>query len=121
MKFVIWLKLNQGKPTTDQYSKSVSRMASELQRTSGGMIQARNSVNAYSRSVRDAVQSHQAMSVASEQMGRRMSRNGVMVQQAGYQVGDFIVQVQSGTNFMVALGQQATQMAGTLTLLGASL
>lgn len=52
------------------------------------------------------------------QVGRRMSRTGVMYQQAGYQVGDFIVQVQSGQNAMVAFGQQATQMAGTLTLLG---
>ena len=55
---------------------------------------------------------------AAGQMGRRMSRSGVMVQQAGYQVGDFIVQVQSGQNPMVAFGQQATQMAGTLTMLG---
>lgn len=52
------------------------------------------------------------------QVGRRMSRTGVMTQQAGYQVGDFIVQVQSGQNAMVAFGQQATQMAGTLTMLG---
>jgi DNA repair exonuclease SbcCD ATPase subunit len=52
------------------------------------------------------------------QMGRRLSRSGVMVQQAGYQIGDFIVQVQSGQNPMVAFGQQATQMAGTLTMLG---
>ncbi len=54
----------------------------------------------------------------SGQMGRRMSRSGVMVQQAGYQVGDFIVQAQSGQNILVAFGQQATQMAGTLTMLG---
>jgi len=52
------------------------------------------------------------------QVGRRMSRTGVMYQQAGYQIGDFLVQVQSGTNALVAFGQQATQMVGTLTLLG---
>jgi len=40
------------------------------------------------------------------------------MQQTGYQVGDFIVQVQGGTNAFVAFGQQATQVAGTLTLLG---
>jgi hypothetical protein len=40
------------------------------------------------------------------------------MQQFGYQAGDFIVQVQSGTNAFVAFGQQATQVAGTLTLLG---
>lgn len=36
----------------------------------------------------------------------------VGVQQAGYQVGDFFVQVASGTNPMVAFTQQATQLAG---------
>lgn len=49
---------------------------------------------------------------------RRMNTNAVLTQQAGYQIGDFLVQVQSGTNWMVAFGQQATQVAGTLTLLG---
>ena len=44
---------------------------------------------------------------------------GVVMQQAGYQVGDFLVQIQSGTNWMVALGQQATQLVGVLPLMGA--
>ena len=42
---------------------------------------------------------------------------GVAMQQTGYQVGDFLVQVQSGTNPMVAFGQQATQLVGVLYLL----
>lgn len=42
---------------------------------------------------------------------------GVVVQQTGYQVGDFLVQVQSGTNPMVAFGQQATQLVGVLPLM----
>ena len=45
------------------------------------------------------------------------NRFGVVAQQTGYQVGDFLVQVQSGTNFMVAFGQQATQLVGILPLL----
>lgn len=48
-----------------------------------------------------------------------MNQFGVVVQQAGYQVGDFLVQIQSGTNWMVALGQQATQLVGVLPLMGA--
>jgi hypothetical protein len=36
----------------------------------------------------------------------------VGLQQAGYQVGDFIVQIQSGQNVLVALGQQGSQLAG---------
>ena len=45
------------------------------------------------------------------------NRFGVVTQQAGYQIGDFLVQVQSGTNYMVAFGQQATQLVGILPLL----
>lgn len=48
-----------------------------------------------------------------------MNQFGVVVQQAGYQVGDFLVQIQSGTNPLVAFGQQATQLVGILPLMGA--
>lgn len=50
-----------------------------------------------------------------------MNGFGVITQQAGYQIGDFIVQVQSGTNAFVAFGQQATQMVGFLPLLASEL
>ena len=55
---------------------------------------------------------------ASQKSREGLNRFGMMTQQAGYQVGDFLVQVQSGTNWMVAFGQQATQIAGTLTVFG---
>ena len=42
---------------------------------------------------------------------------GVALQQTGYQVGDFAIQVQGGTNIAVAFGQQATQLVGVLYLL----
>ena len=57
------------------------------------------------------------MDVANQIATRGMNRVGVITQQAGYQVGDFIVQIQSGTNVMVALGQQATQLIGTFAML----
>jgi hypothetical protein len=44
---------------------------------------------------------------------------GMAIQQTGYQVGDFLVQVQGGTNWMVAFGQQATQLVGILPAMGA--
>lgn len=45
---------------------------------------------------------------------RSMGQMGQATQQFGYQVGDFFVQVQSGTNVLVAFGQQATQLVGIL-------
>jgi hypothetical protein len=56
-----------------------------------------------------------------QQSAGRMSQMGVVVQQTGYQVGDFLVQIQSGTNWMVAFGQQATQLVGVLPMLSGSL
>lgn len=55
---------------------------------------------------------------ATAQMAATKSSNrmGVVTQQAGYQVSDFIVQVQSGTNAFVAFGQQASQLVGVLPL-----
>jgi len=50
-------------------------------------------------------------------MGKGANRLGVAMQQTGYQVGDFLVQVQSGQNPMVAFGQQATQLVGIMYLL----
>lgn len=82
--------LRQGIITQDQYREALRRVREEQQRAGAG----------------------------AGDLARRMNRTGVITQQAGYQMGDFIVQVQSGTNWMVAFGQQATQVAGTLTLLG---
>ena len=49
------------------------------------------------------------------------NRMGVVTQQAGYQVSDFIVQIQSGTNAFVAFGQQASQLVGVLPLIASPL
>ena len=62
----------------------------------------------------------QALILLNQQnVGNRRSTNnlGVAMQQTGYQVGDFVVQVQSGQNPMVAFGQQATQLVGVMYLL----
>lgn len=46
--------------------------------------------------------------------GKSLNRFGMYAQQVGYQVGDFFVQIQSGTNVLVAFSQQATQLAGLI-------
>lgn len=62
----------------------------------------------------------QQAAVQIQGVGKRANRAGVVFQQAGYQLGDFIVQAQSGTNVMVALGQQMTQMVGVGAMLSRS-
>jgi hypothetical protein len=44
--------------------------------------------------------------------GKNTNRMGMQLQQVGYQVGDFAVQVQGGTNVAVAFGQQMSQLLG---------
>lgn len=46
---------------------------------------------------------------------------GMVSQQVGYQVGDFFVQVQSGTSALVAFGQQGTQLAGLIPGIGGAI
>ena len=46
--------------------------------------------------------------------GKSANRFGMYAQQAGYQIGDFAVQLQSGTNAGVAFSQQAAQLAGLI-------
>jgi hypothetical protein len=54
------------------------------------------------------------MTQATNMAGKSTNRFGMYAQQVGYQVGDFFVQVQSGTSALVAFGQQGTQLAGLL-------
>lgn len=51
---------------------------------------------------------------AVEKATPKLSGFGTKAQQAGYQIQDFVVQVQSGTSVFVAFGQQASQLAGAL-------
>jgi phage-related minor tail protein len=74
----------------------------------------RNQAAASLRQYRTALQNG---AVAGGMVGKSTNRLGVAMQQTGYQVGDFAVQVQSGTNPMVAFGQQATQLVGVLYLM----
>ena len=54
--------------------------------------------------------------------GGKASKNmGMFVQQAGYQVGDFAVQLQGGQSALVAFSQQGSQLAGALPMLAGSL
>lgn len=63
----------------------------------------------------------QQFNVAQMAATKSSNRMGVVTQQAGYQVSDFIVQVQSGTNPFVAFSQQASQLAGVLPLVAGRL
>lgn len=91
-------------------------------------------VNIFTRALRRmgigadyTTQEIQGAGLAVNQFGAQASRaqtkfkrfGSVGLQQVGYQVGDFAVQVQGGTNALVALGQQGSQLLGILGPMGA--
>ena len=81
----------------------------------GGTYNKANSeVRKYAASLRKATDDQLRMTQATNMAGKSTNRFGMYAQQVGYQVGDFFVQVQSGTSALVAFGQQGTQLAGLL-------
>ncbi len=67
----------------------------------------------FAQSLANATRGVSAAQMAATKSGNRM---GVATQQLGYQVSDFVVQIQSGTNGFVAFGQQASPLVGVLPL-----
>ena len=91
-------QLNKGKMSAQQYARGIAQLDAKydaLTKTTDRLTTATK-------------QSAAAQALA----GKRINRMGANLQQVGYQVGDFAVQVQGGTNVMVALGQQGAQLLG---------
>ncbi len=82
--------------------------------------QASQALRQYAASLDAAADEARRLDDAQQLATRGMSRLGVLTQQAGYQFGDFFVQIQSGADMMMAFGQQATQLIGTFAMLAQS-
>lgn len=73
----------------------------------------------YTKQVQIAYAEMQRASGALDVAGRSSGRFGGSLQQVGYQVGDFAVQVGAGTSAAQALGQQLPQLLGAFGTYGA--
>ena len=97
---------------------SASRLSrSEIMKLGAQLRQETKFTDALSSATNRLTTATNQAAAAQQVVGKRANRAGVLAQQAGYQFGDFAVQVQSGTNIMVAAGQQATQLVGTFSML----
>ena len=107
--------------TGGKMRSELNKQASALSRLGGSYKKALSEVNTYSSALSKATdaQVHQAQSMAMAKRG--MNKFGMVSQQVGYQVGDFFVQVQSGTSALVAFGQQGTQLAGLIPGIGGAI
>ncbi len=111
---------NKGKINAQQYAAGIAQVDAKVDAMSMAHKQANTTVQQHTKVIKNATVANQAYAQSAALTGKRTNRLGVMMQQTGYQVGDFAVQVQSGTHVMVALGQQATQLVGTMGMLSNS-
>ena len=89
---------NKNKMSAQQYAKGVAQLDAKYE--------------ALTKTTNRLTASTKQHAAAQALAGKRINRMGANLQQVGYQVGDFAVQVQGGTNVMVALGQQGAQLLG---------
>lgn len=98
----------------DQLYASIGKANTAVKAQSAVMDQASASTARASGTMSQAAINAQKMAAAQRMAGKSTNKFGLVSQQVGYQVGDFFVQVQSGTDALVAFGQQGTQLAGLL-------
>ena len=108
-----------GDITAGRYNAELAKQARQLQTLGGSYNQASSEVRKYAYALRQADDATLSQAEAMGFAGKNINRMGANLQQVGYQVGDFAVQVQGGTNVMVALGQQGAQLAGIFGPAGA--
>jgi phage-related minor tail protein len=101
---------NTGKISAQQYSKGIEQVDKAIEMVQSGQISliATQQKLATATNQATAAMSRQAQVAQESQKSHRRFELGL--QQAGFQVGDFFVQVASGTSPMVAFTQQATQL-----------
>lgn len=109
-------QLARGSITTGTYQKGLQQLSRQYSKLGVDVNLAKSAVMSYGRAAAEAAREQQTLIAATQMSSRGFARSGLVMQQTGYQVGDFLVQVQSGTNAFVAFGQQATQLAGLLTM-----
>lgn len=112
--------VDQNRISQERYNKILLSAKREYESLGMKSQKATAQVRRFADAQRDLSTAVNAGGVAAQQTARKTNQLGVLMQQTGYQVGDFAVQVQSGTNVMVALGQQATQLVGTFAMLARS-
>lgn len=89
---------NSGQLSAQAYSKAVNQV-------DGQVAHLQSTMRKGGSAVRD-------LATGMNFSGKAARRNEVAFQQAGYQIQDFIVQVQGGTNPLIAFSQQGSQLAG---------
>lgn len=110
--------LDVGAITQTQYTAKVGEAAAQFQRASASIAAGADQMV---RGMQRAQMGTTALTRTTGPVVANFRRFGPQIQQAGYQFGDFAVQVGAGTSAMQAAGQQAPQLLGAFGPMGAVL
>jgi hypothetical protein len=112
---------NKGYISATQYSKGINQTDRAIEAVISSTSRASIETRKYAASNISATGAVSNAAVAAERLanaqrmaGKSTNQFGMYSQQVGYQVGDFLVQIQGGTDALLAFGQQGTQLAGLL-------
>ena len=109
----------QGAVATGTLAKSTKQLQNALARQTGDLIGATKAANSYRRQLEAMTDAQLGATVGMQGSLKGFRNIELFAQQAGYQIGDFAVQVQSGTNPLVAFSQQSSQLLGFMGSYGA--
>lgn len=109
----------EGSIHAGRYNAEILKQTKALSKLGGGYKKAQEDVHAYMKTLRAASDDQIRYNRGLAASGKGLRNMELFAQQAGYQIGDFAVQVQSGTNIAVAFGQQMSQLLGFLGPKGA--
>lgn len=99
-----------------QLTLDIKQYVNELNRA--GKV-TKTGTNAIGRGMAGATRQVNALNRGQQAGSKSASRFGLIMQQSGYQVQDFVVQVGAGQNAMIAFAQQGSQMLGIFGPAGA--
>ena len=127
-------QLNSAAGATDELRRNTLNLISSVDRVAAAQLSHANAMRTLQNAVTTGIITQQEMARTTASLTQRLEAQGLTInnlgqvvqrntgifrrfgssgmQQVGYQVGDFAVQVQGGTSALVALGQQGAQLLG---------
>jgi hypothetical protein len=102
----------------NRLAESSSKAAQAASKLTKEEVEAAQKMGEATKQYNDAALAKLKSGQAARSAGLDMSKMGMLGNQASYQIGDFVTQVQMGTSAARAFSQQAPQLIGTFTSLG---
>jgi len=103
--------INRLESEIDQLNRELGRGRVTEAAYAKGMRQINNELTVFQQRAEKAAEVERKFGQTAATGGKSLNRFNMVLQQGGYQLQDFVVQLQSGTNFFTAFSQQGSQFA----------